>query len=235
MKKKINRLFLLLIFSLSFIVFSSCNFQETENHTGLGYIRISFDEEEKSRTIKPRIDTSEITNIRLYGTKSGNLKMLLGEWENSSGMYSNISLVPGDWEISIELTYNHQRYQDTKTVRITEGEYSSVKFSLNSVYNTNGNLEVKIKFYSSVVNNATVKLYSYPSMEVKHTQNLEICNDDSEKYVQYFNYIDAGTYYLEIKFSSEDGVLNTYSDIVRIIGGLDSEEERYISINTTPL
>ena len=78
MKKKINRLFLLLIFSLSFIVFSSCNFQETENHTGVGYIRISFDEEEKSRTIKPRIDTSEITNIRLYGTKSGNLKMLLG-------------------------------------------------------------------------------------------------------------------------------------------------------------
>lgn len=78
MKKKINRLFLLLIFSLSFIVFSSCNFQETENHTGLGYIRISFDEEEKSRTIKPRIDTSEITNIRLYGTKSGNLKCYWG-------------------------------------------------------------------------------------------------------------------------------------------------------------
>ena len=50
MKKKINRLFLLLIFSLSFIILSSCNFQETENHTGLGYIRISCDEEEKSRT-----------------------------------------------------------------------------------------------------------------------------------------------------------------------------------------
>lgn len=102
MKKTIIKLYALLLLSLSFIVFSSCNFQETENHTGLGYIRISFDEEEKSRTIKPRIDTSEITNIRLYGTKSGNLKMLLGEWENSSGMYSNISLVPGDWEISIE-------------------------------------------------------------------------------------------------------------------------------------
>lgn len=72
-------------------------------------------------------------------------------------------------------------------------------------------------------------------MEVKHTQNLEIYNDDSEKYVQYFNYIDAGTYYLEIKFSSEDGVLNTYSDIVRIQSGLTSKEERYISINTTPL
>ena len=235
MKKKINRLFLLLNFSLSFIILSSCNFQETENHTGLGYIRISFDEEEKSRTIKPRIDTSEITNIRLYGTKSGNLKMLLGEWENSSGMYSNISLVPGDWEISIELTYNYQRYQDTKTVIITEGEYSSVKFSLNSVYNTNGRLKIKLHFYSSVINNVTAKLYSYPSMEIQNTQYLGIFDDDTQKYVEYDYYINTGTYFVEIKFSSEDGVLNTYSDIVRIQSGLTSKEERYISINTTPL
>ena len=43
MKKTIIKLYALLLLSLSFIVFSSCNFQETENHTGLGYIRISFD------------------------------------------------------------------------------------------------------------------------------------------------------------------------------------------------
>lgn len=235
MKKTIIKLYALLLLSLSFIILSSCNFQQTENQTGLGYIRISFDEAENSRTIKPRIDTSEITNIKLYGTKSGNLKMLLGEWENSSSLYSTISLVPGDWELSIELMYNYMRLQDTKTVRITEGEYSSVKFSLNSAYNTRGNLEIKLKFYSSVVNSAVLKLYSYPSMEVQHTQNLSIIEEDTNKYVQYWNYIDAGNYYIEIKFSSEDGVLNTYSDIVRIQSGLTSKEERYISLNSVPL
>ncbi len=72
-------------------------------------------------------------------------------------------------------------------------------------------------------------------MEIQHTQYLGIFDDDTQKYVEYDYYINTGTYFVEIKFSSEDGVLNTYSDIVRIQSGLTSKEERYISINTTPL
>lgn len=232
---KIIKNLVLLLLSLSFIAFSSCSFQEKENKTGAGYFSISFSEDVQARTVRPSIDTSQISNISLYAKRPDGLKMLLGEWMNTSQMNSYFSLVPGEWELSIELNYNYQHLRDTKTVTITEGEYSSVRFSLSSIYDLNGSVQIKLKFLSFYVNNVTAKLYKYPTMEVIDNDNLEILNDESQKYVEYQNYLPEGLYFIEIKFYSEDGELNTYSNLVKIQSGLDSKEERYISLNSVPL
>ena len=90
---KIIKNLVLLLLSLSFIAFSSCSFQEKENKTGTGYFSISFSEDVQARTVRPSIDTSQISNISLYAKRPDGLKMLLGEWMNTSQMNSYFSLV----------------------------------------------------------------------------------------------------------------------------------------------
>ena len=235
----------LLFFTLLFVTGLSCSLQQPVEEQNVGYISLSINDSEDSdvseivRTIYPQIDTSKITYIRLYGTKSGGLKMPLGSWDDYTSMRatSRISLVPGEWELKIELIYNYQNFEDTKNVTITANTSTPVKFNISNIYNSTGSLRLKIKYsqYSSFVNKITATFSKYPSMEEVDKRDLYSVTEDEMKYVQYTYNVEAGLYYVVVTFYSLEGELNRYSNIVKIQNGLTSDKEYYMDLNSKPL
>jgi len=264
-KTFLTKLFsILLILFISQIAFSSCEnaiqtFDETvaeqnqeaddsvsleEIQTAaaknLGIVKINIAniiEEASTRTIIPKTNAANLTDISISAIKNGETKTF-GPWATYADLANadTIELEPGTWNITLTANNSGFIFQDVKSVNVVLGQSRSAAFELSSSA-TQGGVDFKLSFSQNPVA-VVYSLKNLLSNTVINTGALDIQGSGSSKFIRYqrstSNLLNIGYYRLEITFYGDNAktiLLNTYSEVINVKGGFISTAERSINLN----
>lgn len=258
--KSFSSIFALTILSLlvSFTVLS-CENSFTENKTEVNTIEqpalvfpankgaikigITTPKTENVRTAMPEMNLYNLNDIKLTGTFKGeNYQIAKWSWyPDLEGNTESYFLEVGTWSLTISANYNGFNFSDTKSIIVTEATSQNISFKL-SPETTTGGLSYYIDFSTEkTVDHVDYEIKKYPSGDSVSGGTGTLIPEVKNEWYNYVriernsdNALENGTYRIIFKFYGGAGnslYLNTYSEILRITGGITTRKYPYLDLN----
>ena len=210
------------------------------HNKGAVKIAVSVPKNQNERTALPHMYTNELQDIKLTGIYDGQ-EYQIAKWYwyyDLENQVDPLMLEVGQWNLTLSAKYHGFTFSDTKTLSVTEGSSNNISFKLSSE-TTTGGLQYTLYFNKDkIVHHVDYEIKKYPSGDAV-TYGIGSLSPDSLD--EYYNYIEirrnedsalpSGTYRIVFKFYGSQGetlYLNTYSEIVRISGGIITEKTRWL-------
>ena len=205
-------------------------------------IGITVPKNQNVRTAMPEMSLSDLRNIKLTGQFKGN-NYQIASWywyydlQNDTEPYF---LEVGTWSLTLSAEYNGYSFSDTKSITVTEGLSQNVNFKLSSDTTTGGLIYTINTYYEKTIDHADYEIKKYPSGDevaagtlFPVTESIYYKNIILEKSGD--NALANGTYRVVFKFYGGTGnslYLNTYSEIIRITGGITTNKNFFLDLNS---
>ena len=248
--KKITRFTLTALTALT--LFASCKNAVIDNSTKpsvqeiqMAYLKIG-NTKVAYRTLKPTASTSDLTNLVLTGSRSGDETQQNRELANAETLSElksqTIQLQTGTWDFTLTADMGNYSFSGSKTgVKITADGENRITFTLTSTGNE-GEFSVKIIFphdenltkVEGTLKKAGTDVDSFTTSKADFTE--ESADTYSITYQKVNdNKIASGDYSLSFAFYAEgtDAAINTLDYIVRVEAGFVTTAEKTVSLNET--
>ncbi len=204
-------------------------------------IAVSVPKNQNERTALPHMYPNELQDIKLTGIYDGK-EYQIAKWYwyyDVENQVDPLMLEVGQWNLTLSANYRGFTFSDTKTLSVTEGSSNNISFKLSSE-TTTGGLQFSLYFNKDkIVHHVDYEIKKYPSGDAVTYGIGSLSPESSDEYNNYIEIIrnedsalPSGTYRIVFKFYGSQGetlYLNTYSEIVRISGGIITEKTRWLN------
>ena len=237
-----KRIILSLISIFAFVFFSCSgllNDIDENSSSNKAYVQIG---DTSSRTVLPAaLNTDAMTDIELIGDKAGgssNLSLL------SANKYSELTgktaeIEAGTWSFELQAKINGKTFTDSTSctnIEVSAGDTLRLTFSAMEA-GEEGNFYVKVN-YEERQELSSVKVFLgddlvYDSNVLSETESdVTVSWTKSSAIVS--GPVSSGDHKLKIEFYDGNSLWHTFREIIRVKGGLSSEREYTITLNTPP-